>query len=536
VLCGDSLVRADTVRRGGPQIALRVVVLKATGKFPRPDPLVFLAGGPGVAATESAVALSRQLSTLRQRRDVVLIDPRGTGGSNRADCELGNHEVRARALLAGSIPSAALKQCIERMGIEPRWLTTFAAADDVAEITLALGYRQLNIYGVSYGSRVGLVFLKRHQRRIRTLILQGVARSDESFLVTSALDSQAALDRLLSDCRNDARCSASFPELAEDLQTVLREAAPDRLFSFRLAITAALYNSISASGLPLSINRAAQGRPESLLNQGMILTSSAAGLAAGMYLSIVCNEDVPRISRADLKRLQSDTFIGVAAIQGLMKACENWPRSEIPDSAYAIPRTRTPVLLLSGEVDPATGPKRGESLIPFFSNARHVVLRATGHSGAGSECAAQMVSAFVEAGTPKSLDATCAGKGVRPPFVLERIPAGVTEGPPDSEPPGRFRGTWRLTFPEGRIKGDVRLTVRGDGPDLSGHLETSGGVLTLSGRIENGALRLAGSTRGVEYRLTATQRDEELEGVLEIPPLDFRFRATRLTDQNRERR
>ena len=192
VLCGSFDVPEDRERHGRT-IPLNIAVLKATGTAPKPDPIVPLQGGPGQGAVTMAGFYARSLAPLREDRDIVLIDVRGTGGSNRLTCDVASPEsLRSVDLL----PAAAIGAC--RKALESRadlrLYTTDAIVQDLDAVRRAMQVEQWNLYGTSYGTRLGQEYVRRFGARVRTATFKGIAPPSLAIPLPYARDAQAALD------------------------------------------------------------------------------------------------------------------------------------------------------------------------------------------------------------------------------------------------------------------------------------------------------------------------------------------------------
>jgi pimeloyl-ACP methyl ester carboxylesterase len=428
VLCGFVSAPADHARPDGAAIRLRVLVLKATQPDPAPDPLVYLAGGPGSPATASAAPLSAEFAALRRRRDIVLIDQRGTGDSVPYNCSLTGPDGRPAALTSLQLSPQLVEICAKGPGaaagappgMDARLFTTAQAADDVASVAAALGYPQVNLYGVSYGTRLGLVFLNRHPDLVRTLSLQGVVLPDAPIPVTASEATQRAIERIVEDCERDAACSSSYPRFRQQLVSILTERSRPLLAS---AVTAVLYSAAASAGLPAAVAAASEGDSSRLLNLASGAgTGAPAAMSNGVYLSILCAEDTPFITPADLERLARDTLAGDTTVRALMRTCSPWPRGAVAESDRALPTAARPVLLISGELDPVTPPGEAQRAADRLPDARHVILRGTGHAGAANACATAMVTQFVELAGAAGVETGCAASWSRPRFEGPLLP------------------------------------------------------------------------------------------------------------------
>ena len=166
--CGKLTVFENRTTRAGRTLDLEIVVIPAVSDSPEPDPLFFLAGGPGQAATELAGPMLPLLADVRRTRDLVFVDQRGTGGSGRMTCAFFESDVDEEAvsesLQLDALPLDDLRECLAEVEAtaDPRQYTTPVAMDDLDDVRTALGYETVNLYGGSYGTRAGLIYMRRH--------------------------------------------------------------------------------------------------------------------------------------------------------------------------------------------------------------------------------------------------------------------------------------------------------------------------------------------------------------------------------------
>ena len=155
--------------------------------------------------------------------------------------------------------------------------------------------------------------------------------------------------------------------------------------------------------------------------QGMLALAFSADLpkgamSEGMFLSVVCAEDMPRISPADVERESAGAFIGSAMFDTRMKPCEFWPKGAVADDYYAPVTSTRPVLMFSGEDDPVTPPSWGEHVAQTLPNSRHIVVPGAGHITLMRGCVRDLVGTFLDRGSVDGLDAGVRGDLTRPPF------------------------------------------------------------------------------------------------------------------------
>jgi pimeloyl-ACP methyl ester carboxylesterase len=449
--CGTFKVFEDRETRQGRTLDLKIVVLPALGNEPKPDPLFFLAGGPGQGAAEMARPLREVFRRVQADRDIVLVDQRGTGRSHPLDCKIEDDTLAAfNEPLDSSM--ARLRKCLEGLDADVRLYTTTIAMDDLNDVREYLGYDQINVYGGSYGTRAALVYLRQHEPMVRSVIIDGVAPPDMRLPLFMARDGQRALDHLLTDCEADESCRTKYPQLASRLRTLVGQldasAVKTRLTHPRTGIAedvevdgefvvnvifGALYNPLISSLLPELIGRAERHDFQGLLALATVGESSADNMSLGMQLSVVCAEDSPRIKPDDIERESRGTVFTTHLLTARMKACEFWPRGKVEPSFYEPVKSSVPALVMSGELDPVTPPEWGEKVLPHLSNARHVVVPGTGHGAISTGCGMRILHAFLDAGSAAGLDTSCLQALKRPPFFTTPSgpdPAGVKAGRP----------------------------------------------------------------------------------------------------------
>lgn len=434
-LCGTHEVYEDRRARKGRRIALNVMVVPALDPAPAPDPLFILVGGPGQAATDLAPGFTQQFAEIRRRRDIVFVDQRGTGGSNRLDCAFATVNDTIQAFVAYEISPAQIRRCrteLEKKA-DLRFYTTPVAMDDLDEVRAWLGYERINVYGGSYGTRAAITYLKQYPRRVRTMTLRAVFSLE---LLYSPRDAQRALDRLFDDCAKESACAAAYPNLRQDFQTVLAqlERSPARVTvkdprtnepteimvtrdAFAGGVRRLLYDVNAQRGIPVFIERALAGdfkAYETVVNQTLGLLG---GLSLGMNLSITCPEGIAPIKPGDAERATQGTFLGAHMVRGMVAACGEWARAELPKNYFEPVRSNAPVLIFSGVLDPQTPPVWGEEVARHLPNSRHVVMEGIAHSPFPN-CAVKLTTRFVETADAKSLDTACVNELRRPPFIV----------------------------------------------------------------------------------------------------------------------
>jgi len=435
--CGVYEVFEDREASSGRTIPLKIVVLPAFSNNPASDPVFFLAGGPGEAAAEVAEALGGIWSRVRRSRDIVLVNQRGTGKENPLDCDTSNDEDSQIDVFDSTRFVDKMRVCLEAYDADPTQYLTSIAMDDLDEIRSWLGYGQINVYGGSYGTRAALVYLRRHPDTVRTVVLDGVAPPDMALSLYTARDGQRALDKLFADCAADAGCHERFGDLDTKLRNLIERLDRDKPvietrhprtgepFTVRLtpaAIQLPLFGALYAPGdgmiIPLLIDEASNGNFAPFLAVAMQDSPGSEVFSQGMFYSVVCAEDSPRVDVADTDAAVEGTFLGRTFFETRMKPCEFWPRADVEPKYYEPVESDAPTLILSGDLDPITPPSWGESVAGSLPNSRHLIAPSVGHGVMPVGCGMRLIEEFIESADAQSLDASCLGDIKRPPFFV----------------------------------------------------------------------------------------------------------------------
>jgi pimeloyl-ACP methyl ester carboxylesterase len=420
VLCGRFEVPEDRSAPGGRKVSLNVVVAPATGDSVTRDPLVFLAGGGVAPATRYAGFLSRAFPRLRQHRDILLVDQRGTWGSQPLACAGADSPGDTASALA------ALRRCRDSLATvaDLRLYTTPNAMDDLDQVRAWLGYERVNLYGVSYGTKAAQVYIRQHPDRVRAAVLYGVVPLSLPTQLDLAASAQATFERVCRACAADSACRAMTPDLNHDLDTLLAQLArrPMRVTTFgrpgtprsidvtdravRDLVQAMLGGSRPIERLPYLIHAAATGD----------LTPVARALSddggpppppRGVFLCILCSEAMPEVEPAAIERATSGTFFGDFSVRWQLRQCTEWPRGPLPRDFWRPVTANVPVLAISGDLDPITPPRYAESVVRGFPNGRHIVVPNRSHNDV-DPCITGLFERFLIAGTTAGLDTSCA--------------------------------------------------------------------------------------------------------------------------------
>ena len=444
--CYTLVVLENRDKPQGGEVRLKVAILKAR-RVVAPDPVVYLAGGPGdsplVASSAGADPLSEgdwwnDTAAIRKKRDVVIISQRGAGGSTPSlDCFESRASELARArrrAVTETQERDILIRCraeFDRKKIDVSMYSTPTLADDVADLARVLKQPKVNLYGISYGTRWGLAVMRRHPDLVRSAVLDGVYPPQINGDQNEPEVVRAAFEQLAADCAGDAVCRQRNSDFSPAVRTIVEaaEKVPLQLtlqlddgphtarldgtrvmmvlmHMMRIGDAAMIPEAIS--GIGRKDLRVFQQYAEEFEDDEGGLFEPNAQQFGGLFNTIECRETWAAIDLA-----ARDKAIAIGGIYGLdAKAsklptvCPAWNVPPAPPGERQPIASDTPTLLLSGAFDWLTPPAWGKEAARTLSVSRHVVFRAQGHGVSSQDpCAARLRDEFIDNPDPRAVPA-----------------------------------------------------------------------------------------------------------------------------------
>jgi pimeloyl-ACP methyl ester carboxylesterase len=243
--CGVMIVPQDREQPAGQtmdpttQVEVKYAILKSLAENPRPDPILFLSGGPGNSALypDGFVELAARFGPMRETRDIILFDQRGVGMSVPAlECSalpIIEDEGRKAELLAeytartGVDPNEDNQGTVDCViglwdqGVELSNFTSAASAADTVDLMRALaaahGYEGYNLYGISYGTRLAETIMRDYPTfdLVRTITFDSVfPRPVGEFDAAYYIGKHEMFEYVFQACAADAGCNEAYPDLA----------------------------------------------------------------------------------------------------------------------------------------------------------------------------------------------------------------------------------------------------------------------------------------------------------------------------------
>jgi pimeloyl-ACP methyl ester carboxylesterase len=426
--CGYLVVPEDRSQPGSGMIRLYAVVIPAASDNPKPDPVVFLSGGPGAPAVVAIDYAREILGDLLQDRDLVVFDQRGVGLSEPAlDCP--EHAEVVRETYGADVSSEEARQrmldayrtCRDRLteeGVNLSAYTSAASAADVHDLMEALGYDRYNLYGCSYGTRLGLTIMRDYPDEVRSAVLDSIGPLQEDALELRAIFVQRTLERVFEQCASSETCNERHPDLAQTFFSLVEKLEKEPLpvkvggttyqvgaEEFIELIFMGMYETSGIAGLPNAIKQVADGQTSWLTSQVNTVLSLWSGIIwEGMGLSVMCAEEIPFNSAMHAAEINADLHPAIVRgleadnIPWLLQVCDMWGAAEANDIEDEPVRVDVPTLILTGEFDPVAPEDFAIATAEYLGKAQSFVIRAQTHDVlSSSTCAREIMKQFLDA-------------------------------------------------------------------------------------------------------------------------------------------
>ncbi len=557
VSCGYAIVPENRTSSSGRTLRLAVAVFHSTSQNPALDPILFLQGGPGGQAVQlSADGYSVLVEPFISTRDYITFDQRGTGYSDpQMDCD--ELEKVHRQDIYGSIaPESrelvyqnAFLDCGGRLhaqGIDLSAYSTVESAADLRDIVRLLGYEKVNLYGVSYGTRLSLVTMRNHPEVVRSAILDSVVPVESNVIEEYPRSVDSALSQMFTSCAADPECAGAYPDLKEVFWALIQEldANPITLTtsaypmgtvtetvdgSYLLSVTTGLLRSpgfiITA---PQTIYRVKNGDYSTLIAAQYSLPYEFEGISPGLYISMMCREHVLDSTPEELSLISEKVGVEEKVFRpfygdfgDMFSGCRNWgiPGPNLGEKDAVV--SDIPSLVIEGSFDPATPPFYGKQVAERLANSFYYEFPAMGHVPTTDDACALKIALDFIANPLLRPDDSCLAVSSPADFLVpytgtpalelnrERI-SGVTVDVP---------GDWELTidgfFWRGASVFDITQVTafRSDitAQDLVDYFSSSlNGYRGLDGPPAEAGTRRANGYEWIFYYATSNQRPVDI--------------------------
>jgi pimeloyl-ACP methyl ester carboxylesterase len=449
--CGYLTVPENRTRPDSRTIRLAVATRKATASNPKPDPILFLTGGPGGSGLAEGPGVAKEW---HRDRDVIFLDQRGELKSDPfLSCPEVDTFMESTVGLSWSAPETALQSaatvrtCRDRLasaGADFAAYNTTESASDIADLRIAMGIERWNIYGVSYGTDLALQVLRDHPEGVRSMVIDAVLPPNINPIKTGWRAASESATAIYAACAAQPDCHAAFAGGLDEYTGVINDlAANPRIVhvtdpntgqdatvvidAYKLSYTVQFATLIGhAPRIPSIVHDLAVGDGAEAALEVLAGVFPPAFNSYGLQWGVMCREMVgrtsPRRVSAAGKRDLPDFPASVTAMPSMFPwaftDCAAW---DVPAAASHVTKAVTsdiPVLLTSGAFDGTAPPSYAAEAARKLKNSKHLVFPGIGHSASrwAPICFATIMANFLD--QPNGFDDSC--------LAAQRVPKFLT--------------------------------------------------------------------------------------------------------------
>lgn len=454
--CGFLTVPESRGESGGQTLQLPVAIIHSTHDSPHPDPVVFIAGGPGASPTTSEhTFMLFATHPFGHRRDIVIYSQRGAAATAPAlQCQafakpIGEIYLQDQSLAERDHAIARVAaDCLHEIagnGRDLRGYSTHENALDLKAMREALGYQTWNLLAVSYGTLIALETARIDPDGTRSLLLDSlVSPESDLFMTEASRNFRRAMSRLIETCGAQSRCKNRFGDLEDTFRQVIRRLAAEPL-EIRIALPAdashhvmvvnwhdflgllhwMLYDSRTLRLIPLLIKEVSEGEHELLTSMlvnvfpGRLLSGSAP---APSFFATVCRDQYRGPQFQEVSIRENNALYESFAITSFMTQVCSDPRLPYRDQAtIPLATSDVPALLLTGRFDPMTPDIYAHQVARSLSRAEVLEIGNFGHSTLSgyTACQTQLAARFLDEHSSQS-GAPCLSETRSPSFILTK--------------------------------------------------------------------------------------------------------------------
>lgn len=399
ILCGTYSVFENRQTNTGRKIDLNIVVIPAIHRERLKSPIFYLEGGPGGAATSMTSFYADSINYYRLEHDIVLIDARGTGGSNPLHCNQLQYKTSIEDHLSEMYPAQAVQDCYDSLSklADLTQYTSTNMAMDMEEVRKWLGYDKISLFALSGGGRLAQVYMKKFPGSVESTVLWSPTTPYSRMPLYHAQYAQESINKLFEDCANDSKCKLAFPNIKEEFIALMQKGKekPFRYlvkeedgntkeliiprYAFHTKIRSLLYAPDGMRQIPFIIHQSYLGNWQPFISLFPGKASFDDSLAEGLYLCITCTEDIPFFTQQEADSLSAGTFMEKYRIEQQVNACAHWAKGIVPDDFFEPLQSDIPTAVLSGYFDPVTPPSMAEKIVQTLPNGVLIKMPAMSH-------------------------------------------------------------------------------------------------------------------------------------------------------------
>jgi pimeloyl-ACP methyl ester carboxylesterase len=449
--CGFLVVPEDRADPNSPTIRLAVVIFRAKAKKPAPDAVLYLEGGPGGHSVDNAKeSFEYAFAGFAQKRDFIMFDQRGVGYSEPSlDCpestKASYDGITKRMSFDErvALQNQALQACHDRLsakGVNLSAYNSAANAADVNDLRLALGYKEFNLYGISYGTRLALTVMRDFPDGIRSVILDSTVPLQVDLYGRIPANADRAFKVFFQGCLKNRPCNAAYPNLdkvfydlvaklnSDPAAITVRQPITGKKFNLLIDghhLIQMLFNSMYSSSvivyLPKIIYDASHG-DYALLEKfmgGSLVKSEY--FSVGMYYSVQCAEEISFSTEEALENADKSfpKLLKTFDMSNYFNLCQIWKVKPAPAIENQPVKSPIYTLVLAGQYDPITPPGYGWQAAQGLNHSFLFEFPGVGHGvSVGDVCPYKVAIAFLD--NPKTKpEIGCISVMTEPQFITD---------------------------------------------------------------------------------------------------------------------
>lgn len=432
------------------QVVLQVAVFEGDGS--QVDPIIYFDGGPGGHTLDLlSFTFDTLVEPLLSDRDYIVFDQRGLGESEPSlacpeivDVSTADLAGEIAPEDAGAASLEAIGSCRDRLvdsGVDLTAYNSVASANDVEAIRSLLAYDEMNVVGISYGTRLAQTYMRMYPDSVRSVTLDSVFPNGVDLWTNFTPSAERAYEQLFAGCAASPDCAATYPDFEERYFELLdqldEEPAEVELQNLILGTTSpgvfdgddvmglvfsAMYDRGRFATIPQMVEDGLNGNFETIELFGSIALTNLNYFSQGMQLSVECNEELVFESFAEYEaNLQTELpYSRLADMedgQSIFELCEEWPAGAAPEVESQTVSSDIPTLVLAGQYDPITPPSGVDVVREGLPNSYAVLFPNEGHGLVPTDCGAAVVNGFIADPTSEP-DASCVSLSPEPVWTI----------------------------------------------------------------------------------------------------------------------
>ena len=456
--CGQLTVPESRRKPNGRTISLSVAIIPAASANPKPDPIVWLAGGPGDdAITEIPMALAGDLN---RDRDVIFMSQRGTYSARPSlTCDEVDRFAGETLDMPFDAPetgkafakaSADCRHRLESLGADLTAYNTIESSADLEDLRAALGIKLWNVFGISYGTDHALTYMRLHPEGIRSVGIDGIFPPSLAGGVSAWTSAGEGIDAVFAACSAQPRCRERYGDIGATFRRLVQQYEENpQTVSVSVPGVAGPVNVMISGGMlvqwtvspgthiaaevPAAIHALDHGNAAPIATTWAAPRLNPAGIGVlgnGLFYGVSCAEWVPYESEESVvaagqrayPMFPNSIHANAPNLQFMRSNCDAWNVPPVDPAIRDVTESSIPTLVIASQYDAQTAPSFAPLVARTLPNSTVVEIPNVAHvafgspSPAANACTHAIVRDFFE--VLNAVDTSCATRVPPTDFVI----------------------------------------------------------------------------------------------------------------------